>query len=331
MEQNKIVRVHQFDSMKALLIFLVVLAHILHDFGMNHPVGDAMYKVIFSFHMPAFIFVTGYFARYKPKALFAKLFPLYLIFQCLHYLLDFVGNSIMEGQLTAVPLQFFTPRFTLWYLLAILAYQLLIPVIEAESTRQKVKILIAAIGFGLLMGLTPDNDNFMAMSRIITFLPFFLLGYYEKQLRIFTRMRRKSGKYGKAAAGLLAGILIVLISVFHEQINDQWFLGTRSYGEGGGTWYIRLIIYIAAFLWIWILMILMPEQEILFMDKIGRNTLPVYLIHGLIVHAFEYISVDKIFEDRILVILLFSAILTFVLSRDIFEKWLRKVHIPLGT
>lgn len=193
MEQRRMVREYQFDSMKALLIFFVVLAHILHDYGTG-PVGDAMYKIIFSFHMPAFLFVSGYFARYKPKALFAKLFPLYLLFQCLHYLLDFIGNSVIERQLTTVPLQFFTPRFTLWYLLAILAYQLLIPVIEVESTRQKVKILIAVIGFGLLMGLTPDNDNFMAMSRIITFLPFFLLGYYERQLRIFSRVRQKSGK-----------------------------------------------------------------------------------------------------------------------------------------
>lgn len=329
MEQNKIVREHQFDSMKALLIFLVVLAHILHDFGTN-PVGDAMYKIIFSFHMPAFLFVSGYFARYKPKALFAKLFPLYLLFQCLHYLLDFIGNSVIEGQLTTVPLQFFTPRFTLWYLLAILAYQLLIPVIETESTKQKMKIWIAAIGFGLLMGLTPDNDNFMAMSRIITFLPFFLLGYYEKQLRIFTRMRRKSGKYGKAAAGLLAGILIVLISVFHEQINDQWFLGTRSYGEGGGTWYIRLIIYIVAFLWIGVLMILMPGREIPFVDKIGRNTLPVYLIHGLIIHSFEYIPVYLVLKGNITANIILAVVLTVVLARNSLERWMRKIHISLG-
>ncbi len=329
MEQRRMVREYQFDSMKALLIFLVVLAHILHDFGTN-PVGDAMYKIIFSFHMPAFIFVSGYFARYNPKALFAKLFPLYLLFQFLHYLLDFIGNSVIDGQLMTVPLQFFTPRFTLWYLLAILAYQLLIPVIEVESTGKKVKILIAAIGFGLLMGLTPDNDNFMAMSRIITFLPFFILGYYERQLRIFSRMKQKSGKYGKAAAGLLAGILIVWISIFHEQINDQWFLGTKSYGEGGGTWYIRLIIYIVAFLWIGILMILIPGREISFVDKIGRNTLSVYLIHGLIVHSFEYISMNRILEDHILVIILFSAVLTFLLSRDIFDKWVRSVHISLG-
>lgn len=329
MEDKKVVREYQFDNMKALLIFLVVLGHILHDFGMDQPLGDALYKIIFSFHMPAFLFVSGYFARYRPKALFTRLFPLYLIFQCLHYLMDFIGNSVLEGQLTTVPLQFFTPRFTLWYLLAVLAYQLLIPVIEVEGTREKVKLLAAAVGFGLLMGLTPDNDNFMAMTRIVTFLPFFLLGYYERRIRFFERMKKRHGKVQKAATGGFLAAILILIGVFHEQINDKWFLGTKSYGEGGGTWYIRLAIYAVAFLWIWILRTWIPERRLPFVEKIGKNTLPVYLIHGLIVHSFEFIPIYLILRDNVALILLLAVILTVMLSRDPLERMMRRIHISL--
>ena len=31
------------------------------------PEVDVIYKIIFSFHMPAFIFVSGYFAKVEPK------------------------------------------------------------------------------------------------------------------------------------------------------------------------------------------------------------------------------------------------------------------------
>ena len=62
MEQQKRVRNHQFDNMKALLIFLVVIGHVLSNYGVTEG-SDFLYKVIFSFHMPAFIFVSGLFSK----------------------------------------------------------------------------------------------------------------------------------------------------------------------------------------------------------------------------------------------------------------------------
>ena len=68
-----------FDNMKALLIFLVVLGHVLSNFAGDDSVGEWIYLVIFSFHMPAFLFVTGYFARSDPKKVIGQLLILYLI------------------------------------------------------------------------------------------------------------------------------------------------------------------------------------------------------------------------------------------------------------
>lgn len=81
----KRVRDNQFDNIKAILIFCVVLGHVISNFGRTGSAA-VTYDIIFSFHMPAFLFVSGYFAKYNPKKIFASLFPLYVIFQILQYL-----------------------------------------------------------------------------------------------------------------------------------------------------------------------------------------------------------------------------------------------------
>ena len=87
------------------------------------PEVDVIYKIIFSFHMPAFIFVSGYFAKVEPKKILSRIFPLYIVFQLLRFLLDFILDSIMWGHPVKIDMQFFTPRWTLWYLMAMRIYQ----------------------------------------------------------------------------------------------------------------------------------------------------------------------------------------------------------------
>ena len=148
------------------------------------PEVDVIYKIIFSFHMPAFIFVSGYFAKVEPKKILSRIFPLYIVFQLLRFLLDFILDSIMWGHPVKIDMQFFTPRWTLWYLMAMIIYQLLLPVFDTKNKRHRVAYLLLSMVLGIVIGYNPDTENFMAMSRIMNFLPFFLAGYYEKRWRI---------------------------------------------------------------------------------------------------------------------------------------------------
>lgn len=322
------IREYQFDNMKAGLIFLVVLGHLLSAYC-ETDASDAIYKIIFSFHMPAFLYISGYFARYHPKKLFSRLAPLFLLFQLLYYVIDFVSDSLYAGHLTEVGLQFFTPRFTLWYLMAMMAYQLLIPLFETNKPRRMLEFLFIFILLGMLMGMTPDSDNFMGMSRIVTFLPFFALGYYERRLRMFPWLLGHVGKKKLRIIGaILMALLIGLIIDFNDPINSHWFLGTKSYGEGGYTWYIHLAIYVAAFLWIFILMVWTPHRELPALSRIGRNTLPIYLIHGLIIHVMNVFPEVNWLRGNVLWCILFALFLTVVLSWDGFERLLRRIRIP---
>ena len=52
-----------FDNAKALLIVSVVLGHTLSGMLGETRWMDSLYMFIYTFHMPAFIFVTGYYAK----------------------------------------------------------------------------------------------------------------------------------------------------------------------------------------------------------------------------------------------------------------------------
>ncbi|MFZ7944441.1 acyltransferase family protein, partial [Neobacillus sp. 19] len=52
-----------FDNAKFILIFLVVFGHLISPLKERDRILFTLYTVIFLFHMPAFIFISGYFAK----------------------------------------------------------------------------------------------------------------------------------------------------------------------------------------------------------------------------------------------------------------------------
>lgn len=64
MKQNLLYRDKSFDGLKYILIFLVILGH------MNTSDFNALWttKIIYSFHMPVFIFISGYFSSTEINA-----------------------------------------------------------------------------------------------------------------------------------------------------------------------------------------------------------------------------------------------------------------------
>lgn len=56
-----------FDNARAILIFLVVFGHLLQPYTSEDKNLSALYLVIYSFHMPTFLFISGYFAKNLDK------------------------------------------------------------------------------------------------------------------------------------------------------------------------------------------------------------------------------------------------------------------------
>src|SRR5699024_12235808 len=78
-----------FDNAKLLLIFLVVFGHATQPFISESNSISTLYTWIYTFHMPAFIFLAGFFAKGSGTFeyignLAKKLLIPYLIFQTLY-------------------------------------------------------------------------------------------------------------------------------------------------------------------------------------------------------------------------------------------------------
>lgn len=58
-------RNYKYDNLKALLIFLVVFGHVLESVPGEYR--RIIYLTIYTFHMPMFIYISGYFSKTTVK------------------------------------------------------------------------------------------------------------------------------------------------------------------------------------------------------------------------------------------------------------------------
>ena len=64
---NKSERLVSFDLLKLFAIYLVVLGHCVQHLLPSHSYDEPMYVYIYSFHMPLFMMISGYFSYKKEK------------------------------------------------------------------------------------------------------------------------------------------------------------------------------------------------------------------------------------------------------------------------
>ena len=107
------------DNARGLLIILVVVGHTLECFEVLGTVlGDTLYTAIYSFHMAAFVMISGHLSRSyrneprQVKRLLTAIVVPFAIFQTVHE----AGKALLLGQ--DFSLQLVQPAWTLWFLLA---------------------------------------------------------------------------------------------------------------------------------------------------------------------------------------------------------------------
>ncbi len=274
---EKEIRDYSFDNIRAVLITCVVFAHLL-EVRNPFPFGGDLYRVIYSFHMPTFLFICGWFARYnKKKLLFGLFFP-YLMFQTAYIFFQrwLYGADVL--------LQYTTPYWLLWFLLALLIYYLLLPIYDVESTKKRIVLWVFTLLISLVIGYDATVGYGMSLSRIFVFQPWFLLGFYARRTKL--RFIPPSIK-GIIVGGL--GVCIVVLccsSISNEMLYGSYPYAALHYHAG-----IRLFLALMAMMWIFVLcFILRPfiNVRIPLITTLGQNTIFVFLLHGFIVKYIGY-------------------------------------------
>ena len=203
----------KLDNAKGILITLVVIGHMLLPIqGTTRGVTNFFY-MIYAFHMPAFVFISGLLAQRiytrVPKRHFnlrrwCSTLWLYLLFQ----FILFFSEIPTYGRTTRFP-DFLHTSGAPWYLLALLLWYLMIPFFYAYrgkvlpvgipySLIAWILLTIMSLAGGYLAsGALAGLGDFLALDRVIAFAPFFFAGYFIGSERL---MRFLGAEQKRAAA-----------------------------------------------------------------------------------------------------------------------------------
>ncbi|PAV31426.1 hypothetical protein CIL05_01870 [Virgibacillus profundi] len=268
------------DNAKVLLIFLVVFGHMIQPFVDGSQGMNTLYMWIYTFHMPAFILLSGFFAKgsgnkdYIIKLAKKLLFP-YLIFQLLYTgYYFFIGK---EGWQTGM----FYPHWSLWFLFSLFSWHILL--FWFKKIPAALSVMIAVL-IGVIVGYFGEIGHAFSLSRTFVFFPFFLIGYWITEKQIMW-VKHRAAK----AASLVVMALVAAAIYYAPEFNSGWLLASKSYGDLGMAEFggiARLAVYITAAVMTASILAWVPANQ-LKVSKLGTRTLYVYLLHGFFIQYFR--------------------------------------------
>ena len=260
------------DNIKVLLIFLVVFNHIIaFNLVKVDTVVRYVWYAITIFHMPAFVFISGYLSK-KPQNVL-KNFKNLLIPYVLGYTLTWY-SQIWLGR--SVDYEILRPTGSvMWYILALFIYRLTIEALD------KIRFIVPlSILFALWAGTRPEFTTFLSSSRIVVFFPFFVAGYLWKSEYI-TAIRKFKGKWILVA---ISGVLLWAIPnyMIPNEMGIAIFRGNHGYQLCGLTdpqgVILRLLMYLVSFVVVYTMLALVPDIK-LPLTYVGRHTMGIYFFH----------------------------------------------------
>lgn len=272
---------YALDNVRALLIFAVVFGHLLE---LCRPFEGQwqIYRVIYSFHMPAFIFLFGYNARFSLRRILLRWCLPYVVYQFLY--VAFATWVLGVAQ----PLQFITPYWLLWYMMVCIFYQLLLPLVGTDDCRLQGLLLGGSVALALLTGFVHEVGYPLSLSRLVVFLPWFLLGHYARRDDLLRRIAERPR--ARKIANVAALIAAVALTPAVMQMPNTLLFGSYSYAACGGALWMRALAGLMAGAVIVLLFVgLTPwlNRRIPLITGIGQHTWPIFVLHGFVLRGGE--------------------------------------------
>lgn len=264
-----------FDNAKAILIILVVVGHIIEPFIQANYGLKTLYVFIYSFHIPVFVLLTGYFARYIKdySAKEIKYIGLFLAFTILYWPLS--GRDLL--------INLVRPYWLLWFLISLASWYILL-----HFFRQLKHPIVVAFFVAIVAGYINQIGYFASLSRTLVFFPFFLAGYYLDK-NTFTQV-------SKRRAISIALPLILTLAVYGQYIDYHWLYGSYSYTALGHTeWFAgfyRIGFYVVATIISVAFLSIIPANRTIY-TQLGQYTLWIFLFHGLIIRLWRIIVLNQ--------------------------------------
>ena len=270
-------RDRRLDNVKALMMFCVALGHISGAFDLGGPV----YQILYTFHMPVFIFISGWVARPTRRG-FLSLFGLYAITQLADFLFYPVSFPQGTGDLT---LRLSEPYMFQWYLMSLMTYLLLLPLLDAKGPLAGAVTVGVCFAVSVLAGFDRNIGYVFSLSRTLVYLPFFAAGHIIGSARrgkepLSPRLRLMG------CAVCLPVMVFGIVFALRHPLPYNFLYGSEAYvrflmppWQAAGTRALYLGLGAA---WTGFFMLALPDVKIPILTRVGENTLPVFILHGYV-------------------------------------------------
>lgn len=255
-------RIETLDIYKGLLIFLVVWGHFMMPLiDREYPVARRLFLLIYSFHMPAFIFLSGYFyyGSWKKRGTVFKSICSWIVLYCAMKMLLNCSDILFYGEKKLIP-NFLHESYAPWYILVMIIFKLLLLPIEfiqkinkkdTETNNQNIikgkadmpkelfsdgisiylifLIVLSACLSMLNMPWQEKVGDFLALDRVVSFAPFFYMGMLYKKYLSSGRVSvfEKTSKPIFIAGAVFVGTFIIFFSIIGPY--TRMFYGTWGY------------------------------------------------------------------------------------------------------
>lgn len=272
-------RVPKWDNLKLFLILCVVVGHVIEIFIDESWVYRALFTFIYSFHMPAFIFISGLFSkRTVDTNNIKKVLPYITLYFAVKILL-FTVRACCTGETYA---SFLSEAGLPWFMLSLFFMY----VITMYTKRFKPQwVLVGSVLLSVFAGYAiQSGGDFLAVLRTINFYPFFYLGYKLNPDELAEKLDKRKAKI---ASAVFIAVFAAVCFVFTDEVYKfrNLLTGRNPYDSYLGL--LRLALFAISTAVIFAFISLTPSKRSVF-TTFGSRTLAVYCTH----YCFIYILFD---------------------------------------
>ncbi|MFV0135998.1 acyltransferase family protein [Streptomyces sp. HMX87] len=272
-----------FDNAKYLAIVLVGVGHAWGQILDGNRSVETLYRVLYTFHMPAFIIISGYFSRSfdlspkRVKRLITGVVVPYVVFEVAYSLHRRWGDNDPGHDISLLD-----ATYLMWFLCALFVWRLTTPIWKTVRWPLPIALVIAA-----LASMTPTIGNDLNMQRVLQFLPCFVLGLLLRPEH-FELVRRRSVRIASVPV-VAAALVIGWWSV--PRMDTGWFYRNAAAQNTDAAWWTGPVLTLALFgcslvltacFFAWV-----PGRRMWF-TALGAGTIYGYLLHGFVVKEGIY-------------------------------------------
>lgn len=278
MEERK--RIYAIDNIKGIMIFLVVFGHfLLSAASRGEGLAFDIYSLIYCFHMPMFMFLSGYLTHNTTDVSFKKYCIIYMIFNSLYFLI----GVLYCGEKMSV----LNPAYSMWYILLLILFRW---IIRCMSNRDGLLLFVISMVAYVILPLC-NIGTFFVHIKFATFFIYFVLGYLSQNL--FTVKFYESRKKKE----MLVAFVIFCVSVYlmFEMVNTFnlgfSFLNHATAFTNFGMVIVSLFSLFLNIIFIYAFMYAMPNKKLLCISMFGSNSLYIFLLHRIVtLYVYSVVS-----------------------------------------